>query len=57
MTVLRTLDSCFINVPDYDYEPHYLDIDDPDLGTMRLHYLDEGPRGGQIILCIGPGRI
>ena len=52
MTVLRTPDGNFANLPDYDYEPHYLDIEDPDLGTMRVHYLDEGPRDGQVILCM-----
>jgi len=52
MSVLRTPDDCFDNLPDFDFKPHYLDIEDSDLGTMRIHYLDEGPGDGQIILCM-----
>lgn len=52
MTVLRTPDQCFANLPDFDFEPRYLDLEDPDLGTMRMHYLDEGPTNGQIMLCM-----
>ena len=52
MSVLRTPDDCFENLPDFDFAPHYLNIDDPDLGAMRMHYLDEGPADGEIILCM-----
>jgi haloalkane dehalogenase len=52
MSVLRTPDECFGNLPDFDYRPHYLEIQDPDLGPLRLAYIDEGPRGGAIILCL-----
>lgn len=52
MSVLRTADSCFENLPDFDYTPHYLDIEDADLGTLRMHYLDEGPADGPILLCM-----
>jgi haloalkane dehalogenase len=52
MTVLRTPDHCFTNLPDFSFEPHYIDIEDPDLGTLRMHYLDEGPVDGQIMLCM-----
>jgi len=49
---LRTADDCFDNLPDFDFEPHYLEIEDNDLGTMRIHYLDEGPSDGQVMLCM-----
>ncbi len=52
MTVLTTPDHCFDNLSGFDFAPHYLDVDDPDLGTLRIHYLDEGPRDGQIMLCM-----
>ncbi|MFT4572293.1 MAG: haloalkane dehalogenase [Hyphomicrobiaceae bacterium] len=40
MKVLRTPDERFANLPAYTFEPHYADIDG---GTLRVHYLDEGP--------------
>lgn len=52
MTVLRTPEQRFESLSGFDFEPHYLDINDPDLGTLRMHYLDEGPRDGQILLCM-----
>jgi len=45
--VLRTPDSRFENLPGFDFEPHYADID-----GYRVHYLDEGPRDGEVILMI-----
>ncbi len=41
--VLRTPDAHFENLSGYDFRPHYINIQDPDLGTMRVHYVDEGP--------------
>lgn len=40
---LRTPGSAFENLPDYDFEPHYVS-DLPALNGWRMHYLDEGPR-------------
>lgn len=52
MRILRTPESRFDNLPGFDFEPHYLEIDDVDLGTLRMHYLDEGPRDGAVIVCL-----
>ena len=38
--ILRTPDSQFESLPDYDFEPHYVQV-----GDYRVHYLDEGPGG------------
>lgn len=46
MQTLRTPDECFENLPDFSFAPHYADIDDQDGGTLRVHYLDEGPVDG-----------
>ena len=43
MEVLRTPDHRFDGLPDYPFAPHYADLSDQDGGTLRLHYLDEGP--------------
>ena len=52
MKVLRTPDERFENLADFPYEPHYLEVDDGDGGRLRIHYLDEGPAGGETVLCV-----
>jgi haloalkane dehalogenase len=42
--VYRTPDERFSDLPDYEFEPHYADVD-----GLRLHYLDEGE--GDPIVC------
>jgi haloalkane dehalogenase len=52
MTVLRTPDSRFENLPGYPFEAHYCTINDPDFGSLRIHYVDEGPAHGPVVLCL-----
>ncbi|WP_371395759.1 haloalkane dehalogenase [Fretibacter rubidus] len=52
MTVLRTPDTQFENLPDYSFTQHYTVINDSALGDMRLHYVDEGPRNGRIVIMM-----
>ncbi len=45
MEILRTPDERFAGLPDYDFEPHYVEID-PAEGQdrrLRMHYVDAGP--------------
>src|SRR4051812_38565238 len=49
MEILRTPDERFAALPGYAYAPRYAQI-----GELRMHYLDEGPRDGAIVLCL-PG--
>jgi Predicted hydrolases or acyltransferases (alpha/beta hydrolase superfamily) len=45
MDVLRTPDDRFADLPGYPFAPNYFDIERGDgTGTLRVHYLDEGPR-------------
>ena len=52
MKVLRTPDDRFENLPDFPYAPHYVEIDDGEGGRLRVHYLDEGPSDGAVVLLM-----
>lgn len=50
--VLRTPDDRFAGLPDFPFEPHYVD-DLRGYDGLRAHYLDEGPRdAGDTFLCL-----
>jgi len=48
VNVLRTPDERFTSLPDYPFEPHYLEVGD----GLRLHYLDEGPADAPPVLLL-----
>jgi len=52
MKTLRTPDERFADLPDYAFEPHYLEINDGDGGTLRVHYIDEGPADAAPVLLM-----
>jgi haloalkane dehalogenase len=52
MKTLRTPDDRFADLPGFDFEPHYTEIDDLEGGTLRVHYLDEGPRDAPPVLLM-----
>lgn len=52
MTVLHTPDDRFNDLPDYPFDPNYVTIPDPDLGDMRLHYVDTGPNDAPTIIMM-----
>ena len=52
MNVLRTPEVRFADLPDFAFKPNYLVIRDADLGELRMHYVDEGPRDGAVVLCL-----
>jgi len=52
MQTVRTPDARFENLPDYPFEPHYAEVSAADGTALRLHYVDEGPRDGEVILCM-----
>ena len=52
MQFLRTDDSQFEGLPDYSFAPHYLQVDDTEGGSLRVHYLDEGPRDAAPVLLM-----
>ena len=52
MEILRTPDEQFANLPDYPFEPRYADVPDGEGGTLRVHYLDEGPSDAAPVLLL-----
>jgi haloalkane dehalogenase len=52
MDSLRTPDECFANLPGFPFAPNYVEIDDGVGGRLRVHYLDEGPSDGEIIVLM-----
>ena len=52
MKTLRTPDERFDNLPGYPFQPHYLDVPDGEGGSLRMHYVDEGPAGAAPVLLL-----
>ena len=52
MEALRTPEERFADLPDYPFEPNYAEIRDGDGGTLRVHYLDEGPADAAPVLLV-----
>lgn len=51
MRVLRTPDDRFANLADFPFAPHYRDVD-ADGEKLRVHAIDEGPRGKDPVLLM-----
>lgn len=47
----RTPDERFADLPDFPFAPHHLEAL-PGFEGLRLHYLDEGPADGPVVLCL-----
>lgn len=47
MEYLRTPDERFRDLPDWPYEPRYVQV-----GGMRMHHVDEGPADGPVVLLM-----
>lgn len=52
MKYKRTPDERFENLVDYPFQPNYLEVDDTEGGKLRIHYLDEGPADGDVVLLM-----
>ncbi|MQA08023.1 MAG: alpha/beta fold hydrolase [Pseudonocardiaceae bacterium] len=52
MQVQRTPDERFSGLPDFDYEPGYGEVPDPDGGTVRMAYVAAGPADGPVVLLL-----
>jgi len=45
--VLRTPAECFADIPDFAYEPRYVEAD-----GLRMAYVEDGPVDGPVVLCL-----
>jgi len=52
LKTLRTPDERFADLPGYPFAPNYVEISDQEGGTLRVHYLDEGPADAAPVLCM-----
>ena len=43
MEILRTPEERFENLAGFPFKPNYVEVSDSEGGTLRIHYLDEGP--------------
>jgi haloalkane dehalogenase len=50
--ILRTPDERFVDLPDYPFAPHYVEVEVGDGSPLRVHYLDEGPQDGETVLLL-----
>jgi haloalkane dehalogenase len=52
METLRTPDERFASLPGYPFAPHYVTVSDDEGGELRVHYVDEGPADGAVVLLM-----
>ena len=52
MDVLRTPDEAFADLADYPFAPEYAEVEGPGETSLRLHFVDEGPRGAAPVLLM-----
>jgi haloalkane dehalogenase len=52
MKTLRTPDDRFRNLSGYPFDPNYVEVSDGEGGSLRIHYVDEGPEEGDPVLLM-----
>ncbi|MCZ2815321.1 haloalkane dehalogenase [Modestobacter sp. VKM Ac-2984] len=52
MDALRTPEDRFTDLPEFPYEPRYVEVDDGDGGRLRVAVLVEGPDDGETVLLM-----
>ena len=52
MEIVRTPEDRFQALPDYPFAPHFAEVKAPCGTTLRMHYLDEGPRDASPVVML-----
>nr|CRL67175.1 alpha/beta hydrolase [Mycolicibacterium malmesburyense] len=52
MAVLRTPDERFAALPDYPYEPGYVDVETRGIDPLRMHFVDAGPADAPVVVLM-----
>ncbi len=52
MKIIRTPETCFEGLYQYDFEPNYAEVPDLDGGRLRVHYIEAGPKDAVPIVFI-----
>ena len=52
MKFRETPDFRFENLPDYDFAPNYVAVDDDEGGMLNMHYIEAGPKDGPPVVLI-----
>ena len=52
MDVLRTPDDRFVGLPDYPYEPNYIEVDAAGVDPVRMHYVDVGAADAPVAVLL-----
>jgi haloalkane dehalogenase len=52
MKFVRTPDARFENLPGYPFAPRYVNVPDEEGSSLRMHYVDEGPHEGAVVLLL-----
>jgi len=52
LKILRTPEAATEGLPGYPFVANYLNVGDADEGSLRMHFVDEGPRGGPVMLLL-----
>ncbi len=47
MHILRTPDDRLVGLPNYPFEPHYVEVEAGGGARLRVHYLDDEPVGAE----------
>ncbi len=52
MKTLRTPDERFEGLTDFPFDQHYVEVPDGEGGHLRIHYVDENPKGAETVLLM-----
>ncbi len=52
MKILRTPDDRFRNLHGYPFNPNYVEVSDIEGNSVRIHYVDEGPKEADAVLLM-----